>query len=136
MFLNLLGGPIKKTYKKKSYKKNINKKKSYKKRSNKRKQVPWAGWGSQSPDTRQRTKMMHKCGKKCFLGPKKSFPICTKNTCDINPKGVYAAYVRASQWGKKKNSYKGKTRPTMNQSVYKNVAKKSRKMLKKYGKLR
>ena len=114
-----------------SFKGGIMKKKSYKKKSMKyRKSVPWAGWSKKSPDTRQRTKMMYKCGKKCFLGPKKSFPICSKNTCKINPKGVYAAYVRARQWGKRKSTYKGLTRPTMSKKVYNKVAKKSRKMLK------
>ena len=50
------------------------------------------------PKTHQRTIMMKKCGKKCFLGPNKSFPICTKNTCKINKKGIYAAYIRAREY--------------------------------------
>jgi len=29
---------------------------------------------------------------------KKMYPICTKNTCKINRKGVYSAYIRASQY--------------------------------------
>jgi len=37
--------------------------------------------------------MMKKCRKKCFLGQNKSFPICRKNTCKVNKKGVYAAYI-------------------------------------------
>lgn len=36
--------------------------------------------------------------KKLFFGPNKSFPICTKNTCKVNKKGVYAAYVRAREY--------------------------------------
>ena len=56
------------------------------------------GWSKQQPSTNQRTIMMRNCGKKCFLGPKKSFPICTKNTCKINKKGVHAAYVRAREY--------------------------------------
>ena len=51
---------------------------------------------------------MKKCGKKCFLGPKKSFPICTKNTCKINKKGVYSAYIRARQYKYNKISKKAK----------------------------
>ena len=85
-----------------------------------RKQVPWAGWSRQAPVGKQRTTMYRKCGKKCFLGKKTpgdkqhpNFPICTKGTCKVNPKGLYAAYVRARQWGKKQSSYKGRTRPRL-----------------------
>ena len=56
------------------------------------------GWSQEQPITHQRTIMMKKCGKKCFLGPNKSFPICTKNTCKINKKGIYAAYIRAREY--------------------------------------
>ena len=55
------------------------------------------GWSKQQPGTHQRTVMMKKCGKKCFLGPNKTFPICTKNTCKVNKKGVMAAGDRARQ---------------------------------------
>ena len=56
------------------------------------------GWAKQQPGTHQRTIMMKKCGKKCFLGPNKTFPICTKNTCKVNKKGIHAAYVRAREY--------------------------------------
>ena len=56
------------------------------------------GWSQEQPKTHQRTIMMKKCGKKCFLGPNKSFPICTKNTCKINKKGLSAAYIRAREY--------------------------------------
>ena len=69
------------------------------------------GWKTQSPGYHQKTVMLRKCGKKCFLGPRKSFPICRKNTCKISPKGVYAAYVRARQY------------------KHKNISKKAKKML-------
>lgn len=65
-----------------------------------RKNVPWKGWKNQKPSFRQRTIMMQKCGKKCFLGKGKSYPICKKNTCKISKKGVYAAYVRSRQYKK------------------------------------
>lgn len=55
-------------------------------------------WSKYAPKSYQRTIMLQKCGKKCFLGPKKSFPICSKNTCKINKAGVHAAYVRAKQY--------------------------------------
>jgi len=73
-----------------------------------RKNVPWKGWKSEKPSTHQRTVMLRKCGKKCFLGPKKSFPICKKNACKVSKKGVYAAYVRARQYHKIKISQKAK----------------------------
>jgi len=59
---------------------------------------PWAGWAKVSPKRGvERNIMLEKCGKKCFLGPDKSFPICNKGTCKVNKKGVHAAYVRAKQ---------------------------------------
>ena len=96
-----------------------------------RKAVPWAGWAKAAPGTHQRTVMLKKCGRKCFLGPKKSFPICTKGTCKVNRKGVYAAYIRARQWGKAKSAYKGKTRPTKKRRVYQRIARRARAMLGK-----
>lgn len=98
-----------------------------------RKKVPWKGWSKQKPSTAQRTKMMRKCGKKCFLGPKKSFPICKKNTCKVSDKGLWAAYVRSKEWGKKKSAYKGRARPTMKRRVYSRVARKSSRMLRRRG---
>ena len=83
-----------------------------------RKNVPWRGWSKEKPTTYQRTKMMKRCGKKCFLGPNKSFPICKKNTCKISKKGVYAAYVRAREYTSIKGSKK-----------YKNISKKAYRML-------
>jgi len=101
-----------------------------------RKVVPWAGWHNQAPGTHQRTVMLKKCGRKCFLGPKKSFPICTKGTCKKNTRGIYAAYVRARQWGKARRSYKGKTRPRHSRKVYQRIARNAKRMLKRRGALR
>ena len=83
-----------------------------------RKRVPWSGWKNQRPGFHQRTVMLNKCGKKCFLGPKKSFPICKKNTCSISKKGVYAAFVRSQQYLNKTNKRK-----------YRNISSKAKKML-------
>jgi hypothetical protein len=66
---------------------------------------PWSGWKRDAPTRKERTIMYKKCGKKCFLGSKKSFPICSKNTCKINKKGVYAAYVRAREYRKRGSKY-------------------------------
>jgi hypothetical protein len=56
------------------------------------------GWKRQKPGYHQRTVMLKRCGRKCFLGPGKSYPICTKNTCKVNPKGVYSAFIRSRQF--------------------------------------
>ena len=85
-----------------------------------RKPVPWAGWSELSPSTKQRSMMLDKCGKKCFLGPNKSFPICIKNTCKKSRKGVYSAYIRAKEMITRKGSKK-----------YKKIANKAYRMLKK-----
>ena len=105
-----------------------------------RKAVPWKGWGKLAPHGKQRTTMYRKCGKKCFLGTKThgdkqhpDFPICAKGTCKVNKKGLYAAYIRAKQWGKKRSSYKGKARPRMRATYYRKIARKAKKMLKRRG---
>ena len=56
------------------------------------------GWKNQQPNNYQKKIMLKKCGKKCFLGNKKHFPICKKNTCKISSKGIYSAYIRAKQY--------------------------------------
>jgi hypothetical protein len=78
------------------------------------------GWKKLSPGAHQRTVMLKNCGQKCFLGPHKSFPICAKNTCKINSKGVYAAYIRGRQYSSKGQKYR-------------NIAKKANRMLIKMG---
>lgn len=85
-----------------------------------RKNVPWSGWSKLKPSTHQRTIMSQKCGKKCFLGPNKSFPICVKNTCTKSRKGVYAAYIRAREMTTRKGTKK-----------YKRIANKAYRMLNK-----
>jgi hypothetical protein len=71
------------------------------------------GWKQLKPGYHQKTVMLKKCGKKCFLGPNKSFPICKKNTCKICRQGVYSAYIRARQY------------------KHNNISKKAKKLLKK-----
>lgn len=66
------------------------------------------GWAKQQPGTHERSLMLNRCGPRCFLGPKKSFPICTRRTCKINRKGVYSAYVRARQWNHRNVSAKAR----------------------------
>jgi hypothetical protein len=97
-----------------------------------RKGQPTKGWSKLSPGTHARTVMLKKCGKKCFLGPNKSFPICNKGTCKINPKGVYSAYIRAREWGKPRSTYKT-SKPRHSRKTYKNIQKKAKRILRKYG---
>jgi len=81
---------------------------------------PTKGWKHEKPGFPQRTVMLKKCGKKCFLGSRKSFPICKKNTCKISTKGVYAAYIRAQQYSSKGRKYK-------------NISSKAKKILIRMG---
>ena len=85
-----------------------------------KRKVPWSGWKKQKPHTRKsRKKMLKKCGKKCFLGEKMKFPVCRKNTCKIDKRGLWAAFIRACQWEKKIPKYK-------------KISRKAKKLLKKY----
>jgi hypothetical protein len=77
-------------------------------------------WSKQQPGYHDRTVMLKNCGKKCFLGPNKSFPICTRNTCKRNRKGVYAAYIRAEEY-----------KTLRNQDKYRRISAKARRMLRK-----
>lgn len=79
------------------------------------------GWSEQQPTIHERTIMYETCGRPCFLGPNKTFPICTRNTCKRNRKGVYAAYIRAREY----KTISG------NKSKYLRISSKARKMLKK-----
>jgi len=56
------------------------------------------GWKQEKPGYHQKTVMLKRCGKKCFLGPGKSYPICRKNTCKVNSKGLYSAFIRSRQF--------------------------------------
>jgi hypothetical protein len=85
-----------------------------------RKNVPWRGWSSEKPGYHEKTIMYKKCGKKCFLGPNKSFPICKKNTCKVSKKGVYAAYVRAQEYKTRRGNAK-----------YSIISSRAKKMLSK-----
>jgi hypothetical protein len=82
--------------------------------------VATRGWKSQKPNFHQRTRMMKTCGKKCFLGENKSFPICKKNTCKVSSKGVYSAYIRARQYRTRGRKYM-------------NISKKANRLLIKMG---
>lgn len=97
------------------------------------KNLPWSGWSSEKPSRHQRTVMKRECGKKCFLGPGTSFPICKKNTCKVSNKGIYAAYVRAREWKNKPSTYLGRSSPKYSRSTYSRIATRAKRMLKRRG---
>ena len=78
----------------------------------KSRQNPTKGWAKASPSAgKERHRMFKKCGSSCFLLPNKKtpgaskFPVCAKNSCKKNCKGILAAYVRAREYRKKNPSY-------------------------------
>ena len=82
-------------------------------------------WSAMAPNYEQRKTMLSKCGKSaCFLGPNRSFPICNKNTCRRNRRGVRAAHMRAKQMVTK---YKG----TKNARKYRRIAGKAKRILRR-----
>ena len=95
-----------------------------------RKKLSSAGWSAMAPGNHDRTVMKKECGNKCFLGPanEKCFPICAKKTCKINIKGLYAAYVRAREYGSKKMRKHHHTK-----KLYNRIATRAKNMLKKRG---
>ena len=97
------------------------------------KNLPWSGWSSEKPSRHQITVMKRECGKKCFLGPGTSFPICKKNTCKVSNKGIYAAYVRAREWKNKPSTYLGRSSPKYSRSTYSRIATRAKRMLKRRG---
>ena len=56
-------------------------------------------WSKINPGYTLRKKMWEKCGKKCFLGTRKSFPICRPD-CSVHPGAVMSAYIRAKEMAK------------------------------------
>lgn len=80
----------------------------------------WKNWSQLAPNKSQRKLMNKKCGKKCFLGPNLTFPICRKYTCKLDKRGVLAAFIRTKYWNKTKKN-----------KIYKNVINKAKLLLKK-----
>ena len=61
-------------------------------------------WSRVAPKTvGDRAAVLSKFGRRCFLGPGKTFPICARlsagsGSCKIDRRGVAAAYSRAREW--------------------------------------
>lgn len=79
-------------------------------------------WKALCPNNSERKKMKKNCGKKCFLGKKLSYPICSKNTCKVNKKGVRAALYRANQGKNIRGTKKSK-------NYYNKIIKRAEKLL-------
>lgn len=86
----------------------------------------YKSWRHNRPTTHQRTLQMKRCGKKCFLGSKKSFPICNAGTCKKSKGGIVAAYVRAREMTRqaRNNTIKKHRAP-----YYYKIAKKAKTLL-------
>jgi hypothetical protein len=76
----------------------------------KQKAVGSRGWSSAKPGRRERHSLKKKCGDECFLDPvREKYPICPKNKCEIDCRGLLAAKVRASEWHQYKIAKKADT---------------------------
>ena len=71
-----------------------------------------------------------KCSKKCYLGPKKTFFICTRKTCKISNKKLLSTYKKVLKSSTRKTKTKTKTKKSNLLKIYKRVTKKARGMLK------
>ena len=88
----------------------------------------YKSWRSNQPTTHQRTLQLKRCGKKCFLGSKKSFPICNAGTCKPSKGGLISAYVRAREMTRRARD---RTIDKHRAPYYYNVAKKAKNLLRK-----
>ena len=57
----------------------------------------YKSWRHNNPTASQRTLQLKRCGKKCFLGSKKSFPICNAGSCKPSKGGLISAFIRARE---------------------------------------
>ena len=85
-------------------------------------------WRRNQPTRRQRSLQLKRCGKKCFLGSKKSFPICNAGSCKPSKGGLIAAYVRSREMTRRARD---RTIKKHRASYYYNVAKKAKTLLRK-----
>jgi hypothetical protein len=99
-------------------------------------------WSASAPKSvGDRAAVLKKCGRKCFLGPGKSFPICARlgaagsaGTCKIDRHGVQAAYSRAREWASITARKKGSSKAAARQHrKYTAIAKRAKTLLKRKG---
>ena len=96
------------------------------------------GWSRVAPKTvGERSALLAKCGRRCFLGPKKTFPICPRlragsRSCKIDRRGVAAAYSRARSWASITARKKGSSAKAVRaHRRYTAVARRARSILSK-----
>ena len=87
-------------------------------------------WKKDAPNDKERALMLKKCGKKCFLGPGTSFPICTCGTCYVNRRGVQSAYSRAREWAAITAKKKHTSENAKAYRKYVDVARRAKRILK------
>lgn len=98
-------------------------------------------WSASAPKTvGDRAAVLKKCGRRCFLGPGKSFPICarlgaagTAGTCKIDRHGVQAAYSRAREWASITARKKRTSANARQHRKYTAIAKRAKTLLKRKG---
>ena len=87
-------------------------------------------WKKDAPNDKERALMLKKCGKKFFLGPGTSFPICTCGTCFQNRRGVQSAYSRAREWAAITAKKKHTSENAKAYRKYVDVARRAKRILK------
>ena len=91
----------------------------------------YRGWSRVAPKTvGERSALLAKCGRRCFLGSRKTFPVCPHlgartRDCKIDHRGVAAAYSRAREWA----SITARKRRTSAYRRYTAVARRARAIL-------
>jgi hypothetical protein len=94
-------------------------------------------WSRDAPKSvGERSEVLAKCGRKCFLGPDKSFPVCARlgtgtgsGTCRIDRRGVVAAYSRAREWASITARKKRSSGNARRHRTYTKVARRAKTML-------
>lgn len=96
------------------------------------------GWSRVAPKTvGERSALLSKCGRRCFLGSRKTFPICPRlgsgsgsgsRDCKVDRRGVAAAYSRAREWA---SITARKKKRTSAHRKYTAVARRARAILSK-----
>jgi hypothetical protein len=98
---------------------------------NKQYRMSSRGWSRVSPKTvGERSALLAKCGRRCFLGSRKTFPVCARlgtesADCKIDRRGVAAAYSRAREWA----SITARKKRTSAHRRYTAVARRARAIL-------
>ena len=99
-------------------------------------------WSASAPKSvGDRSAVLKKCGRRCFLGPGKSFPICARlggaggaagaGTCKIDRHGVQAAYSRAREWASITARKKRTSANAREHRKYTAIANRAKKILHK-----